>query len=688
MPPRSRAPALTLLPEARRSVRERRFVPPTTTSHLVPRTELLARLDHLLELRLFMVVAPAGFGKTTLLSQFARAAPVLTAWVSVDEQDADPASLILDIFESVRRHKPAAAKRLSSAIEREVQEGRGQAGTLGALLSDYLAELAEPVVIVLDDYHVAEHGAADGSVSRLMSGILQDAALEHVHVVVGSRDVPRFPFSRLVLSDRVEGLGAEELAFRTEDVRHYLELLRGRPVDLGEAERCRAQTEGWPAGVALMNAGPARSLSALVGPEAVHRYLDEEVMPTLPAELREFAVACSALDDLSVEFCNFCLHREDARAELNELQARNLFIQKVESETADPPLRFHALWRDYLSSFLPAERRRAIQERAGDFFCHREDWPSALRYFMAAESRRSLLDLLVRQGRRLLESGHSRQLRTAIEQVGGEYSGWPAELRVVYADSLMRAAEGERVEAVLESLSESAQASPEVNLLRARAARVAGRNSDAVRIAEEELTLGRCTLDQEAWLHRVASVGSLHLGHKDAAEQHARAALERFRALGNQPEVAYSKSDLASFCHDMGRFAEAERLWREAVRTLRAFRRLDYLPMALNNLASVLLDRGGHDEALDLLREARTIVDHSGEAFWEAEIWHTIGEAQRISGDRPAALAAFQRSARAAFTAGYTLREETAGLWSVIVHAELGEYAPGRDLLESLRAAG
>ena len=251
------------LPEVRRSLRDQRFVPPTTTLHLVDRRGLRAWLDHILELRLFMVVAPAGFGKTTLLSQFAGRAPALTAWVSLDQLDADPATLILDVFDSIRRHKPNAARRPAEALERERSQGRGAVGSLATLLTEYLAELAEPVIVVLDDYHLAERGDAEGFTERFVSALVRDAALEHLHLVVGSREVPRFPFSRLVLRDRVEGVGQAELAFGTEEVRRYLELVRSQPVDLLEAEQYRRQTEGWPAGIALLNAAPAHKLSLI-----------------------------------------------------------------------------------------------------------------------------------------------------------------------------------------------------------------------------------------------------------------------------------------------------------------------------------------------------------------------------------------------------------------------------------------
>src|SRR5262249_11240021 len=162
------------------------------------------------------------------------------------------------------------------------------------------------------------------------------------------------------------------------------------------------------------------------------------------------------------------------------------------------------------------------------------------------------------------------------------------------------------------------QVQAEVSLLRARSARIGGDNEATVRIAEEELARARCSSDQEAFLHRFASLGHNFLGRFEAAERHDLAALERFEASGNLAEAAYPRCMLGLIHFTQGvDYLKAERYYRQSLRALRRLHRPDMLAMVLNNLASLLIVTARNREALDLLAEARTVVDDTGDLYWK-----------------------------------------------------------------------
>ncbi|MBV8085575.1 MAG: hypothetical protein JO247_12260, partial [Chloroflexi bacterium] len=312
-------------------------------------------LERILDLRLYMVVAPAGYGKTMLLREFSRLAPAPVAVVNLGPEHANLGLFAQALLDGVRRRYPESGRRALRLLQPALGSDLADEALI-ALVHEFLAELAQPIIVALDDYHLAESGLASTNISKLIGSLLSNRRLPHVHFVISSRELPTFSYSKLVLEGLVEGIGFEDLAFTSDEVGSYLELVRGHPDGRSEAERYYEQTHGWPAAVTLLTLGGG-SLVPLSGPESVRRYLDEEVMPGLPASLREFAIRCSALDSLSVQLCDFALGAEDAHLRLNELQQRSLFIQRAGDDELDPRFQFHSLWRDYLALHLAPEER-------------------------------------------------------------------------------------------------------------------------------------------------------------------------------------------------------------------------------------------------------------------------------------------------------------------------------------------
>jgi ATP/maltotriose-dependent transcriptional regulator MalT len=664
-------------------------------SPVIIRSRLVQELNRVLEARAFFVVAPAGFGKTTLITQSLTQLDALAVLIPLGDRDRDDAAFLCStIIERFRAARANFGAHTSTAM----RAGLDAHGLAHALAADLLA-LQEPVVAAFDDVHLLLDPAASAATEKvdsaphapspgmvLIAELLRNDALDDIHLLIASRLTPPLRYSRLTLRGLTAGLGKEDLAFSTDEVRTYLERQSGRPVALAEARALREATEGWPAGVALALAETRRGGE----PKPFRRdqafdYLEQEVMPSLPDGLREFAIAASALGDLSAELCDYALNRTDSFDCLRELERRNLFIQRLPGR--DRVFRLHATFRELLHNrYLDPAHERAVQLKAAQFWTVNQRWLEVLAYLQQATAWSELKAIVDQRGRSLLDQGYASTVRQTLDTLS-EHEALPQGLTLLHAETLIRASEVAAATMLMDDVTSSDPAiQAGLSVLQARAARIGARNDEAVRIAEEELTKARCTNDQEAYLHRYAGLGHLFLDRYDEAEAHHVKALERFEASGNLAEAAYTRCDLGLTHFFRGvDYLKAERYYRQALKLVRRLHRSDTLAMVLNNLASLLIVTARSREALEMLHEARIVVEETGDLFWQADVAHSFGEAYRNLGEQEAALEAFEESSIAAWEANAEFRGQSACLWRAIVLAETGRDAEVAPLLDLVR---
>ena len=394
-----------------------RLRPPTSRIRLVRRDALLASLSR--DRRpLVLVTAPAGYGKTIALSQWAAAGDRPSAWLQLDEADNDPVVLLAYLAlaaGSITEVDPAilALLRLRTPpVEEQI---------LPALAAAIAA--AEPFVLVLDDGHLVH---AD-ECWRLV-GVLLEHFPEGAQLCVGSRTTPSLPLARLRAAGRLAELGPADLAL---DRRETRELLTCHECELEAAalDDLLALTEGWPAGLrlALMARDGANGPGLLSGvrgdQHAIAAYLTEEVLERQPDELQTFLLRTSILDRLSPELCS-AVACDGRSAEHLEALARDcVFITAIDDH--DEWFRYHHLFGELLQTL---ERRRAAAElpelhrRAAAWLCEHGDVERAVGHWLAANDARTAalpafeacFDLVdrgqVESARRLLDSFTDRQL--------------------------------------------------------------------------------------------------------------------------------------------------------------------------------------------------------------------------------------------------------------------------------------
>jgi LuxR family maltose regulon positive regulatory protein len=328
---------------------------PRTRPGFVVRHRLVDRLAQAHEGELTLVCAPAGFGKTALLADWARRDRRPVAWLSLDDADNDPARFWRHAAAALDRVRPGVADRVAALL----QGGGLQPASFEAVVTTLVNELAgvaDEVVLVLDDYHLIQAPQVHQSVEFL---------LEHLpaclRLVLTSRADPPLPLARLRAGGQLTELRERDLRFTPQEA---AELLReaGRP-DLPQAAIAvlADRTEGWVAGlqlVALSLQGRGDVAAFVAGFSGSHRYvldyLTQEVLDRQPQPLREFLLQTSALERLSGPLCQAVTGRADSQALLEQVERANLFL--VPLDEVRGWWRYHHLFADLLRTRLQREQ--------------------------------------------------------------------------------------------------------------------------------------------------------------------------------------------------------------------------------------------------------------------------------------------------------------------------------------------
>ncbi|MBC5767059.1 helix-turn-helix transcriptional regulator [Ramlibacter sp. GTP1] len=321
-----------------------KFNLPGTNAALVRRAAIAERVERAAAAKLILVRAPAGFGKTTALRQIHEqlsAAGVATAWITVDAADNDVPRFLSCLAEAVARlqiEDAAATSADAEAVALLEREG-------------------PPFALFLDEFETLQSAAVIGLVREVIERLPRNG-----RVVIGSRSLPDVGLGRLRVRGQLVEIGADVLRFSAAETAEFLRL-RGLPaLPPDTLELLHARTEGWIAALLLVSmalgsheaaADFIQRLSGSGG--AIAEYLAEDVLGRQPPEVREFLQRTSILRQLNAPLCQALVPRTDCAAMLERLHASSLFLLPLETESAEPNYRYHALFANFLRTQLARE---------------------------------------------------------------------------------------------------------------------------------------------------------------------------------------------------------------------------------------------------------------------------------------------------------------------------------------------
>jgi LuxR family maltose regulon positive regulatory protein len=569
-----RLPERTTAAVGREQLLTTKLFPPNAAADIVLRPRLAEQLAGGDGCRLTLISAPAGYGKTTLLSAWAAASGLPVAWVSLDEDDNDPTRFWAYVIAALLGVRAANDKAPAIADLADVPPAPSESA-ITAIINAF-ADAPQPVALVLDDYHVIESAA----VHRALTFFLEHLPAQ-LRLVVASRVDPPLPLARLRARGQLVELRAGDLRFTAAESAAFLNANRGLNLPLSDIAILEDRTDGWIAGLRLAAQALARhddSAGFIAAFGGSHRsvvdYFGDEALASLPSAMLDFLLRTSILERMNAELCDALTGSGAAREALEWLERANLFVVALDDERRW--YRYHPLFADVLRAKLRQTRaadERELHGRAAAWFNAHGFAREALNHAFAARDTRRAIALLKREASPLLLRGEFATVLAWLDQLPGPQVRCDSVLcrircwALIYTGRIREAEPWLQFAALGCWITTPAAVRAEILSLRASAARFAGQGREAVQLSHEALEL------IPEWNQSMLGITQINLAAAygmlddlDAADRALDAADLHAYASADPCLTVIASAHRAFIQHHRGYLRAAERLYREALR--------------------------------------------------------------------------------------------------------------------------
>ncbi|MCE2878508.1 MAG: LuxR C-terminal-related transcriptional regulator [Comamonadaceae bacterium] len=391
--------------------------PPTSSQGEVLRAEVLQQISEVERLQVVVLSAPAGFGKTTAMSQLhaqLAAAGRKTAWVTLDRGDNDTTRFLACLssaLDVMTGSSPSGATDYSPT--RPLTAVR-----MAADIMHRVAALSDPCCLFLDDFECLTEQSVIQLVRELIHHLPRSALL-----VMASRSLPEIGLGRLRAMGLLAEIGPAQLRFSAEEAATFLNDRRKLQLSRQQVQVLQSRTEGWIAGMWLASSAlahrPDRAgfIQEFTGSnQLVAQYLTEDVFERLDPSIQEFLLCTCVPDEIDLPLCELLCQRSDGRQILAHLQATNLFISAMGGPS--PVYRYHSLFLQFLRDKLGRDRPQELtrlHELAARCFESRGQVVSAIDHWIEAREYDQACRVLAEHAEGFLESGRMRLLARWFE---------------------------------------------------------------------------------------------------------------------------------------------------------------------------------------------------------------------------------------------------------------------------------
>ncbi len=624
-------------------VLQTKLIAPPPTNSLVVRPLLEQQLTKLLNpaYTLALICAPAGFGKSTLVSHWLLAQKHCSAWFSVDEGDNEPLRFWSYILEAANKLQKGIATEAQETLETS-QEHRA---ALTILLNN-LATLESSVILVLDDYHLINNEQIHQGISFLLEHLPKQLKL-----IFTSRSEPPLPLGRLRVRGQLLELGIQELSFTTSETTDFLNRAMCLDLSTKDIEALVARTEGWAASLQLAalslqrESNPQDFIEAFTGSDRyVLDYLVQEVLARQDAQMQEFLLHTSVLKRLCGPLCEAITNFDNAGKLLLQASQANLFL--IPLDNARKWFRYHHLFAEFLQQRLRESRPELFSElnsRASLWFEARGLIDDAVQHVLAGSDMERAVELLETYGKHMLWQRDERPtLKYWFDSLPQEVIRASPRLCLDYAwlyfvgqDAENWLQDTERLLANRED-TRAMLMRGEVAILRAENATHQGEISLALDFLEQGLQL---VPHAEVYMRGFAlqSMGyALRIkGEVTRAEKALNEAYHLCNTAGNFVGEIAALTDLAEVHKLRGYLGKAEQILHQALKVANKNRNqpTHIASATLVGLASVLYEKNHLAEALQHAREGLKLAKQVGYNHVEVYAYLTLAKLQQAQGD-------------------------------------------------------
>jgi len=332
---------------------------PPAGNNIVHRPELYEKLNTGLNRKLILVSAPAGFGKTTVISDWIYQNKIPTAWFSLDNGDNDPADFLNYIISGIQNIHTEFGQ---SALKLLNSPNRPSVESIASLLINDILNINQNFLLVFDDFHLIK----SYEVLKLVTYLLEHIP-GNIHIVILTRSDPALSLSRLRSQHQLVELRSSDLSFSVNDISVLFNKKLKLGLSIDDVYSLETKTEGWIAGLqltALSMQGRediSQFIQDLKGDNRyIMDYLMEEVLKIQTDDIKEFLLQTSILEQMSASLCNAVLNRNDSQQIIETLEKNNMFVTPLDTERTW--YRYHHLFAELLKQRLHSSEKAAIVE--------------------------------------------------------------------------------------------------------------------------------------------------------------------------------------------------------------------------------------------------------------------------------------------------------------------------------------
>lgn len=654
---------------------------PIRRRELITRTRLIDRLYEQIDKPLLFVIAPAGYGKTSLLVDLSTQIDLPFCWLALDALDQEPQRFLNYLIASIAARFPGFGQDSRSVLSSMTSLASDREQVLVTITNEISARIHDHFVLVLDDYHFVE-GAAE--IGELIGRFLQLAG-ENVHIIISSRNLPDLPFAPLMIArNQIGGLSFKDLSFRTEEIQTLFDQNQGMTLSQQDAETLQQETEGWIAAIHLSHGVPTAlpQFTPLISTAVLFDFFSREVMDQQPGDLRRFMLLTSLFDAFDRELCEKVLdplltdEKLDWSSLVRQVQAGNLFCELLDQEGRQ--IRYHHLFQHYLRSRIQYEEPAlawSILQGLAQLYEERQNWEDALQIYDRLNDYQNQARILREAGNHFISAGRVLTLDNWLKKLPSDLlHSQPA---LVSLQGVVLFTQGDQRQAL--KLFNQAEAGLRhvddylqwivVLVRRAEVYRQLNQYEAALNDVNQILSLPKTSLDPDqqavyAEAKRIKGLALFGQGLIRDSLPWLEEALQDLRTLGLQNQVPILETELGVVHRRLGEPQVTARYYASALATLERSGNSGWKARLLNNMGMLKYMTGELEEAHHLLQEAVRTAGLCGYVRIQTNALISLGDLFAELQDIESAYACYDQALTQATHLGHSM---------YIFYASLGE---------------
>jgi LuxR family maltose regulon positive regulatory protein len=663
---------------------------PHSQPNLISRPRLIKHLEDGLSRKLTLVSSPAGFGKTTLLSEWIHKCGQPVAWITLDQGDNDPSRFLkYFITAALQKNEAEIGEEIFSALQSS-QPPKSDILLTGLL--NEITEMTQPIVIVLDDYHVI----TEPTIQEMLTFILENQPPQ-MHLVISSRADPPWPLARLRVHGELAEIRTRDLRFTIDEAATFLNNVMGLKLSPQEVASLEGLTEGWIAGLqmAALSMRGRKDVSGFIASfSGTHRfildYLVEEVLDQQSLTIQDFLLKTSILESLSGPLCDAVADREDSQIILTQLEQANLFLIPLDDERCW--YRYHHLFADLLRIRLEhtqPEHTPTLHRRASEWFEQNGLIAEAVNHSLVANDFERVVRLFAGNTLAMIYHGESRTLVSWLEALPDEVVRSQPWFSIAHAWTLAYAGEFDAIETLLKETEKVLVGFDELVLSEVEYQRIVGhiaiirsyiaaRRGDSSRAAKQACKalqhLPADNLMERGYILTLLGAVLRTSGDFNAATEASTKAIAISQATGDSQLSAVVLCDQAALHYSQGQLHKAAAICRDAEQISDKYagqsgRPLPVMGYAYIRLSAVLREWNELETATGYAREGLELCKQWGQADFLVYSYIEVAKVLQAIGDMDGALDAIQTGKRIASNVspwpGFHVATQQARLWLV-----------------------